>query len=73
MTRSLSQLAKIAGHWIREAREHLGWNEKELIDRIEHLRGYFRVVRVPDLEDVQRLEAGREEGHLTGPGFHSIT
>lgn len=22
---------------------------------------------------VQRLEAGREEGHLTGPGFHSIT
>ena len=33
----------------------------ELIERIARLRGYFRVVRVPDTEDVERLEAGREK------------
>jgi len=61
MSRSLSQLAKIAGLWVRDARHHFDWSEMELIERIERLRGYFRVVQVPDTEDVERLEGGGEK------------
>lgn len=61
MSRSLSQLAKVAGQWVRDARHHFDWSEEELIDRIARLRGYFRVVRVPEIEDVESLEAGREK------------
>jgi len=61
MPRALPQIAKAAGRWIAEARARYGWTEEDLIDGIHRLFGHFRVVRVPTVEQIQALEAGREQ------------
>ena len=61
MKRSSRNLAQAAGKWVGSARHHFAWSEQDLMDRISRLQGYFRVVRVPEVEDVERLEAGLEK------------
>jgi len=63
MPRALPQIAKAAGRWIVDARSRFGWTAEDLVDRIERLFGHFRIVRVPTVEEVEALEAGREQ-HL---------
>lgn len=60
MSRSLSEITKEAGRWIKDARTHYNWTQQDLIERITDLRHVFRIVRVPSIEEVESLEAERE-------------
>jgi hypothetical protein len=59
MSRSLSEITKEAGRWIKDARTHYNWTQQDLIERITDLRHVFRIVRVPSIEEVES-EAERE-------------
>lgn len=43
----------------------MGWSRSDLIENIRLLNTWFRVVRVPTLDELERLEAGREK-HFPG-------